>query len=254
MWTSVASAQTEPQGYPTLSYPVPTPEPGSTVVSSRTVALLRVLDVDLDRLAERSDGRVLDGTLQIVVGGVFVGLGVLIEGELFRSIMFLSGGVSLARGINRLTLEPDAGDLALEFHHMPALNGAQVAAKLRYGEASLQHLAARSRAARLVDGSLTMFGSAGYVPLYWGLRRKNDPDYRFGDDAFDYVGLALSAVGFTAGLITVIRKSHAERSARSYRELKERFVAESPEEFSFVPRVGVALGRTSLGGSATWQF
>ncbi len=242
------------QGYPTPGYPVPTPTPESEVVSSRKVALLRVLDADLDAISERSEGRVLDGSLQIAVGGLFVGIGIVFDDELLRSIMLLSGSVSILHGVNRLALEPNASRVAIEYRHMPAITEAQVAAKLKFGEESLYRMASRMRAARLADGLVTMIGAAGYVPLYWAMRHHNDPRYEFGDDGFDYVGLALSAIGFTAGLITVIRKSDTERRARAYRELKQRFVSESPREFSFIPELHMTLTPRLLGARAAWTF
>ena len=244
----------ESQGYPTPGYPVPTPSPESEVVSSRRVALLRVLDSDLQLLAQRGENRVLDGSLQIAMGSLFVGLGIVFDDELLRSIMLLTGGVSVLRGVNRLTIEPNATTPAIEYRAMQAVTEQQVNAKLSYGEQSLVRLAARSRSARLVDGVLTMVGAAGYVPLFYGLQRIDDPHYRFGDDPFDYVGLALSAIGFTAGLVTTIRKSDAERRAKRYRELKERFVSESPQEFSFVPALHLALSPRFLGSRAVWTF
>jgi hypothetical protein len=218
------------------------------------VALLRVLDVDLEVLSERGDNRILDGSLQVGMGSLFVGLGIVFDDELLRSIMLLTGGTSVLRGINQLTIAPNTRRSLIAYRQMPALTDAQVAEKLSFGERELNRLAARSRAARLVDGMLTMTGAAGYVPLYYGLQRLDDSHYRFGDDPFDYVGLALSTIGFTAGLITVIRKSDAERQARAYRQLKERFVRESPREFSFVPELHFALTPRLLGARASWRF
>ena len=67
-----------------------------------------------------------------------------------------------------------------------------------------------------------MAGCAAYTPLYWYFRQADDPGYRFGDDGMDYVGLAISTIGFASGLITTLRKSQAERRNLAYRALKKR--------------------------------
>jgi hypothetical protein len=216
---SSGRARAQDGSYPAVQgYPVPSV--GGTPMSPRKATLLRVLDQDLDRLADQSDGRILDGTLQLVVGGAFVTLGVLIDDQLFRAIVLLSGSVSIARGANTLALAPDAEEPFMSFRGMPIFTPADVEAKLRFGDAALARLAQRSRAARIVEGTLTMVGAAGYIPLYWGFRRADEPGYRFGDDGTDYFGVAISAVVFTSGLVTVLRKSSAERRNKAYRELK----------------------------------
>jgi hypothetical protein len=215
MWAGAASAQAypSPRGYPV-------PSVGGVPISPRKDALMRALDDDLERLAEQGGGRVLDGTLELVVGGAFVGIAFAVDDAVFRSLMLLTGGISLGRGVNTLTLEPDTEQAFMQFRSMSMATPADFEARLRFGDAALADLARRSRAARIVEGTLTMVGSAAYVPMYWGFARAENPSYRFGDDAIDYVGLALSAIGFASGLVTVFLKSHAERRNEAYRAYK----------------------------------
>jgi hypothetical protein len=227
-----AQAYPSPEGYPV-------PNVGGIPVSPRKAALLRVLDDDLERLAEQGGGRVLNGTLELVVGSAFVGLSFAIDDALFRSLLLLTGGISLGRGVNTLALSPDTEQAFMQFRSMSMATPADVEARLRFGDATLADLARRSRAARIVDGTLTMVGSAAYVPMYWGFSRAEQPSYRFGDDAIDYVGLAFSAIGFASGMVTVFIKSSAERRNKAYREYKR-------ELFSLRPSVGPGRAGLSL--------
>jgi hypothetical protein len=239
---------------PTQGYPVPSATPGGVALPSRSLVLQRVLGSHLEALADHSGGRILDGTLELVLGGAFVGIGIFVKDELFRSLLFLTGGVSLGRGMNQLIIAPDPSEQATAFQAMPTGSMSAARARLRYGEDVLTWAARRSRSARLIDGMLTMAGAAAYVPLYWGLRRGNEPHYRFGDDAVDYVTVVFSTVAFAAGLITTIRKSEAEQRSAAYRELKDRFRAESPGEFAWLPRVGVGVQRQRALITARWTF
>lgn len=243
-WLALSSGRASAQAgaYPAAQgYPVPSL--GGTPLPPRKAALMRMLDQDLERLAEQSDGRILDGTLQLVVGGAFVTIGVLIDDQLFRAIVLLSGSVSIARGVNTLAVAPDAEAPFLAFRGMPMFTPAEVEAKLRFGDAALAELAQRSRAARLVEGTLTMAGAAGYIPLYWGFRRADEPGYRFGDDGTDYFGVAISAVVFASGLVTVIRKSSAERRNKAYREFKRELYG-----LRLAPSFGPQHAGFSVGG------
>jgi hypothetical protein len=239
---------------PAQGYPVPSATPGGVALPSRSLVLQRVLGSHLDALADHSGGRILDGTLELVLGGAFVGVGIFVKDELFRSLLFLTGGVSLGRGLNQMIIAPDPSEQATAFQAMPTGSIAAARARLKYGEDVLAWAARRARTARLIDGTLTMAGAAGYVPLYWGLRRANEPRYRFGDDAVDYLTVVFSTVAFAAGLITTIRKSEAEQRQAAYRELKDRFRAESPAEFAWLPRVSVGVQRQRAMIAARWTF
>jgi hypothetical protein len=235
-----ASRARAQDGYP-ASQGYPVPAVGGVPMPSRKVTLLRSLDEHLQRIAEQSDGRVLDGTISVVLGSAFVGLGIWVDDPLLRSIMFMTGGISVGRGVNELTLAPDAGGVYGAFRGMSVATPADVEARLRFGDAALAMLARRTRAARIVEGSLTMAGAASYVPLYWYFQHQEDPSYRFGDDGVDYVGLALSIIGFTSGLVTSLRKSNAERRNASYRELKHRLYP-----VALVPQVSPQAARLVL--------
>jgi hypothetical protein len=235
-WAASVGAQEYPSP---LGYPVP--NVSGVPASPRKVMLMRALDEHLERLAEQGGGRTLDGSLELVVGAAFVGISFAMDDNVFRSVLLLTGGISLGRGVNTLALSPDAEQPFMQFRGMAMVTSADIEARLRFGDAALAHLAQRTRAARLVEGTLTMVGSAAYVPLYWGLSRADDPHYRFGDDGIDYVGLALSAVGFASGLFTVIVTSNAERRNDSYRALKRQVFAASLR-----PSIGAGQARLTF--------
>ena len=256
-WASTSAALAQPGSYPSGGYPGVGATTGGIVIPAGTAARLRALDADLDVLGTRSQGRVLDGALQVVAGAAFTTIGVFIEDDLFRSILFLTGSVSFARGVVQLTLMPDAEMSSLQFEEMPLVTAENVRARLRYGEEALSHIARRTRLARIIDGSVLMTMASVYVPAYWALRRSEDSDYKFGEDAVDYVGIALAGITFAVGVVTTAMTSDAERRAEAYDRLRTRLEREHPgevEELGWLPEIRVAATRGAVMTTSRWRF
>ena len=171
----------------------------------------------------------LNGSLGIAAGGAFIVVGVLIDSPLVTSMLAVTGGASVGRGLLALTVLPNASGPAARFNAMPMGDAGQIAARIAYGERALDELARRSRRARLLDGSLSIAAGAAYIPTYLLLRARDTPRYRFGDDAVDYIAVGLSAVSAASGILTLVRPSAAERRKHSYERMRATFVSLRPD-------------------------
>ncbi len=254
-----ASAPSVVSGYPTgaQGYPSAT-NPYGVKISTQQATRLRALEADLNVLAARSEGRVLNGSLSVGMGVAFITLGVFVNDAWLRTLLMLTGGVATSRGVVELTVLPDAEKPALEFTHLPMLSSAQVMARLTYGEQALAEIARRTRIARLLDGSLTMLAGAGYVPIYAFARNREDKSFRYGDDASDYIIAVFSGLTFVTGLVTVIMKSPAERRLLAYGKLRERLAAEergpSASRSQRWPDIAPYANRDGAGLAAHMRF
>lgn len=179
-------------------------------------ARLRLLDDDLRQLAAASDGRMLRGIGQIVIGAGLGAAGAFVHDRGAGSLLLLLAADAIGHGTVVLTLTPDASPLARDYALLPALNGEQVRTKLAHGERALTTLAQAGRRSRIVDGSITMTVAAAYVPLYWWLTTRDHDSAGFGDSALDYVAIALSVINFGTGLVLAVVPSEPERMLRRY--------------------------------------
>ncbi len=228
---------------PALRYPVSAASPVLALpraIEAREEALAR----DLGALGARSEGRVLNGSLQLAAGVALVTVGAVLGDEIGRSLLILLGAGALSNGIVVLAV-PDAAARANRYTHMPMLTADQVRARIRFGEESLARLARAGRRARIADGTVTMTVAAAYVPLLWWLERRADAQYRFGDTPYDYVAIALSGISFASGLVTALVKTEAERRYRGYREFDEFLEQQAPGALERLAR------RTSLDLAAS---
>ena len=182
----------------------------------RQLVRLRFLENNLDGLARHDRDSVWSGWLQIGASLVLGGAAGFVKSPDLRGMLALSSLVSLGRGITELRFASGAEQALAE---LDLLGQRDVARRLLRAEQGLVHAAERSGRARIVEGSLTMFGAVAFVPLSYGLARLDDPDHRFGRQALDYVGLSLSVIGFASGLVHALVSSPAERSLERYREL-----------------------------------
>jgi hypothetical protein len=223
--------------YPGAGYPAP--YLSGPAISTAQASKLRTLEADLSVLADLTSGRVLDGSLSIVAGSAFVTVAVFLDDALVQALLGVTGGLAIGRGVIALSLVPDAGSSAASYQQMPMLDAGQVSARIAYGEQALTSLARRTRRARLVDGALSMTAGAAYVPTYLLLRGRDEPDYRFGRDAADYVGLGVAAISFVAGLVSVLRKSEAEKRVAAYTRMRDELEAQAHARFE--PRLSLQL-------------
>lgn len=210
------------------------------------------LHVDLSALRAGSEQHVVNGAIQTAIGAAFVTTGVFLRGEFARSLMLVLGAGTLARGLVQLLLVEDATPAARSYAALPMFTAEQVRERIRFGEQSLSRLALAGRRTRIVDGVVTMSVASSYVPLLWGFQRREDPSYRFGDSATDYVGITLSTINFVTGLVTALVRSDAERRYDRYRELRARFERLAPQELeqlagAFSLQLAATRDHTQLG-------
>jgi hypothetical protein len=215
---ALAAAQTKPRRPPPelhRSVLQPAPAPLSPPLAER----LGFHETSLGRLGAHDKGRIWRGSLQLGLGAGSGVAAIFVDDPGGRAVLALGGAVAIGRGVAQLAVKSGAQPRAAEFAALPAQNEELVRRKLLFGETALAQLARAERRARQVDGSLGMLGAVGLVPLYWGLSRHDDPAYRFGDYAFDYVSLSLSVIGFAASLVQMIVGGEAEQRYRAYRAL-----------------------------------
>jgi hypothetical protein len=201
-------------------------EPGSTLqIRSSISTRLRSLDADLQVLAARGGGSVVDGVLAIVMGATSVGIGIFMDasgsapGPSMTPYLYLYGGAGIVRGVLDFVFMRNPSGVAITYAHMPMGNLGEVRARLRFGEHELESLAQTAEIARIIDGALSIGTGLAVVPVYLG-----PTNFSF-SSAFDYFVLIGAAVSATTGVITLFSANEAERRWSAYRELRERLLS-----------------------------
>lgn len=201
------------------------PEPASSLrIPSSIGTRLRSLDADLQVLAVRGGGSVVDGILAIAMGATSVGVAIFMDvsgsggGSPIAPYLYVYGGSGIVRGILDFIFMPNPSAAAIAFTHMPMTSPREVHARLRFGERQLESLAQTSEIARILDGVLSIGTGLAVVPVYLG------PNNFRVENAFDYFVLVGAAVSVTTGAITLLTSTEAERRWSAYRELRERLL------------------------------
>lgn len=233
---------------PAVREPLPAPPPprtgmpfrgpSSSYVPGPIGTRLSALDANLFALGQRGGNAIVDGVLSTIAGGLLLTVGVLADDRRLSTYFYLWGGSSLARGLVHFTLRPNASDAAIEFAHMPMNTREEVEARLLFGEAALERLARKARAARLVDGTLSLGVGIAVLPLYFA---PNGFRFETGLDYFAIIGSGLSIV---SGILSLAIRSEAERRWRAYRLLRDRLLAAE----NATPRVRLEAGAMPLPG------
>ncbi len=199
--------------------------PGSRTRASESLRLpeplatrLRVLGTHLEILGNRSRQRTVDGVLSAISGGLSLGFGVWARRDEttdrgLARYLFLWGGASLGRGLVHLAISPRAQRLWARYQALPQHTRESAEARLAFGEAALERVARRARAARYVDGGLNLAVGAAVLPVYLA---PNDFNI---DQPFDYFVIIGSAISVISGIVTLATPSDAERRWRGYQEL-----------------------------------
>jgi hypothetical protein len=186
---------------------------------------LRALDADLQVLAARGGGGVVDGVLAIVMGAASIGIGLFMDlsgstpSPSIAGYLYLYGGTGIARGILDFVFMQNPSGAAITYSHMPMTTLAEVRARLRYGERELESLANNAQIARILDGGLSIATGLAVIPVYLG------PNNFRVENAFDYFVLIGAAISATTGVITLFSTNESERRWGAYRELRDRLLA-----------------------------
>ncbi|MCB9626901.1 MAG: hypothetical protein H6725_05990 [Sandaracinaceae bacterium] len=219
-------------GLPSPSGYVP-PAPVGFQLDADTATRLRVLDSDLQQLA-RAGNPIASGVITMATGGLSIALAFLAtEDSFLRNYLVLYGSANVLTGLTELAIRPNASGASIAFTHMPMGNASEAQARLLFGEAALQRIARRARAARLITASLDVAVGLAIIPMFLG---PNDFSVR---DPFDYFVLLGSGISVVTGLINLVTRSPAEKYWAAYGELDQRLRA---------PRTTVSLGVAPLRG------
>lgn len=198
-----------------------------TTVATR----LRALDADLQILAARGGGSILDGVLMLVSAAATVTWGVLLDtsgslppGSVSYSSIYLYtyAGASAARAISSFILMTNPSAPAIRFAHMPMGSLSEVRERLEYGELQLDSLADQARIGRILDGSINLAVGLAVVPVYLGPNNFQVPN------PADWFIIVLAGVSSVMGVVTLVSTTEAERRQSAYHELRDRILA-TPE-------------------------
>ena len=223
--------------------------PAQLLLSQSLVRRAERLGGDLAGLERRSRGRLASGIIQIGLGTGLATLGAVMANEFGRSLLILVGAGAVAHGTFTLTLPEDAAALSRAYEALPVFTPAQLKERVRFGEQALGRIARGARRARIAEGTVTMAVAAAYIPLLWWLERRADSSYRFGDSAFDYVGLALSGINFASGLVTALVSSDAERRLHDYEALRASLASEQASHARALSlQIGMLRGGARVSG------
>lgn len=201
-------------------------EPGSTLQLRSSISTrLRALDADLQVLAARGGGSIVDGVLAIVMGATSVGIGLFMDlsgtapASGMTAYLYVYGGSGIVRGVLDFLFLRNPSGVAITYAHMPMADLGEVRTRLRFGERELESLAQSAEISRILDGALSIGTGLAVIPVYLG-----PTNFSF-TNAFDYFVLIGAAVSATTGIITLFSTNEAERRWSAYRELRDRLLA-----------------------------
>jgi hypothetical protein len=208
---------------------------------------LRTLDVNLSMLARRSSG-VVDGILSLLVGGLSITMGAIIndggsERQRFARYLYLWGSGQVARGILSFALPLRADDIAIEYQHMPMATEDEVRDRLLFGEDALERLARRARVSRLLNATINTSVGLLAIPLYLA---PADFEMRTGND---YLVVIASGISVVTGVINFILKSEAERRWTAYTRLRDRLDEQAGADDEEPPPTQAGGTRWEVGGA-----
>ncbi len=185
---------------------------------------LRALEADLQALALRGAGYIIDGVIQLLSSGVSIAVGVLFatsggtgSNDAFSAYLFTMGGVGIARGLLTLLVPVTPSESAVAYAHpMPLGSYGEARARLRAREGELEGLATAGMVGRVIDGSLGVGVGLAMIPIFVAVGEFDE------ENPLNYVMLLLAGVSTVTGVITLFSTSDAERRWNNYRELRDR--------------------------------
>ncbi len=217
---------------PEVRYPIPSPEEAAAAeeprvrIPSRITTRLRSIDANLQALAARGNGSMVNGVVWLVAGGVSITVGALRNpnDDALSAYLYVFGGLSAARGIFDFLLSPNAQSAAITYEHMPMTTAAEVRDRLEFGERALSGLAEQSLIARVVDASLSLAAGVGVLPIYLA-----PTGFAFADP-LDYFVMLAAGASIVSAVVTLASTAPAEQRWAAYRRLRDRLRSERREE------------------------
>jgi hypothetical protein len=187
-------------------------------IPSRVTTRLRSLDANLQGLAARGGGNVVNAVLSLLTGGLAITLGALYspnDGPM-SIYLYVYGGAAATRGVLDFVLTPNASGAAITYQHMPMGTHAEVRERLDFGERALSGLAEQALIQRILDASLNMAAGVAVVPIYLA------PNGFEIVDPLEYFVLIGAGVSIISGIITLASTSAAEQAWGAYQQLRDR--------------------------------
>ena len=202
-----------------------TPDNANVHIGSTISTRLRSVDADLQVLAARGGGSIVDGVLAMAMGAASIGIGIYMDlsgsggSSAIGPYLYVYGSAGILRGALAFIFMQNPSAASIQYTHMPMDTLADVRTRLRYGEHELESLASTAEIARILDGTLSIATGLAVVPVYLG------PNNFSLTSPFDYFVLIGAAVSVVTGSITLFTNTEAERRWGAYRELRDRLVA-----------------------------
>jgi hypothetical protein len=208
---------------PGTAYGVPVAAAPSGLRLPSTISTrLRALEGDLQALALRGSGYIVDGVVQLLSSGVSIAVGVLFatsgsSGDAFSGYLFTMGGVGVARGLLTLLVPVTPSESAVAYAHpIPLTSYREARARLHAREGELEGLATAGMVGRIIDGSLGVGVGLAMIPIFAAVGEFDT------EQPLNYVMLLLAGVSTITGVITLFSTSDPERRWNSYVELRDR--------------------------------
>lgn len=198
--------------------PVVAHETSGVHIGASIATRLRMLDADLQILAMRGGGSIVDGVLAIVFGGVGITAGILYNNTA-SPYWYVYGGGQVVRGIIDLAMMTNPSGAAIQYTHMPMRTSLEVRDRLRFGEERLDAIADMARIQRILDGSINVAVGVAVIPVYLAPNNFNLTS------PFDAFVLIMAGVSAITGVITLINTTEAERRQDAYHELRDQLLA-----------------------------
>jgi hypothetical protein len=221
---SLAEVPPPPDGSYARGSMAGTPDNQSLHIGSTISTRLRSLDADLQVLAARGGGSIVDGVLAISMGAASIGIGLYMDlsgsgSSAIGPYLYVYGSAGVLRGLLAFIFLQNPSAASIEYTHMRMDTLADVRTRLRFGEQQLESLSSTAEIARILDGTLSIATGLAVVPVYLG------PNNFSLTSPFDYFVLIGAAVSVVTGAITLFTNTEAERRWGAYRELRDRLVA-----------------------------
>ncbi len=187
----------------------------------------RLLDRALLTLPERSrDSRITSGLINVAVGAGLLGLGFApIWGEgstpsVPQYLVWFQGGYTVAQGAVELIWTPSRERLGRQYMEMPVRTAQQRRARVRFGEESLDEIAADGRRRRILTAVTTVAYGLGTLGIFYRDQIFNDEPLP-SPEALNYLVIGSIGIQSIISVIGALSTSSDERLRDTYqRELQ----------------------------------
>jgi hypothetical protein len=188
---------------------------------------MRMLDRNFLTLPERSrDSRITSGLINLAVGAGLVGLGFApIWGDgsgpsVPQYLIWFQGGYTVAQGAVELIWAPSRERLARQYVEMPVRTAQERRARVRFGEESLEEIAADGRRRRILSAVTSVVYGLGTLGIFYRNQIFNGEPLP-SPEALNYLVIGSIGIQSIVSVIGAFTTSTDERMRDTYqRELQ----------------------------------